>query len=70
MIQDIITLILYIFNKFLDFLFGAYITEGVSLGMIIVVVTVFGIILKYLLAVPSTRGGNEKGSSSSSSSNS
>lgn len=71
MVQDIITVIIYIFNRFINLLFSLYIVPNVSVGMIIIVTIIFAIILRYLLAVPSTQGGqSEKGSSGSGSSSS
>lgn len=57
MVEDGITLVIYVLNRLFDFLFSAYLLPGVSLGMIIVVTIVFGIILRYLLSVPNTMGG-------------
>ena len=42
----------YILNKSFDFLFGAYLFEGVSIGMLGIVGFIFTILLHYLLAVP------------------
>lgn len=71
MVEDGITLVIYILNRLFDFLFNAYLLPGVSLGMIIVVTIIFGIILRYLLSVPNTMGGRtyEKNSRRSSRSN-
>lgn len=72
MLNEIINAIFYIFAKLLNFLFGAYIFEGVSLGMIFVVSFVFTIMLKFLLAVPKVRGSKrvQKGTDNSSNSSS
>lgn len=42
----------YVMNKTYDFLFGAYLFEGVSIGMLGVVGFVFTVLLHFLLAVP------------------
>lgn len=50
--NDALNLIYYILNKFLDFMFTAYIFDGVSLGMLFIVLTIFSILIKYFLAIP------------------
>lgn len=51
--NDGINIVFYIFNKFIDFLFNqAYIAEGVSLGWIIVVVSIFTILFSAILNIP------------------
>lgn len=45
----------YILEKTFNFLFGAYLFEGVSLGMIGVVCFIFTVLLSYLLAVPNIK---------------
>lgn len=50
-------LIYYVFGKFLDFMFGAYFFDGVSLGMVLIVCFIFVVMLRYLLAVPKIRVG-------------
>lgn len=42
----------YILDKTYDFLFGAYLFDGVSIGMIGIVGYIFTILLHYLLATP------------------
>lgn len=51
--NDGINIVFYIFNKFIDFLFNqAYILEGVSLGWIIVICSIFMIIFNSILNTP------------------
>lgn len=55
--NDALELIYYTLSKFYDFVFGSYIFEGVSLGMIWVVSFIFTVLLYNLLAVPKIRVG-------------
>lgn len=50
--NDALTLIRYIISKFFNFMFSSYIFQGVSLGMILVVVFIFGILISNLLNTP------------------
>lgn len=51
----------YTLGKFWQFIFGAYIFEGVSIGMIFVVCTIFTILMYYAMAVPKIKvGGTPK----------
>lgn len=52
MMNEALQLIYYTLSRFLDFMFNAYIFEGISIGMILVVSYVFVVMLRYLLAVP------------------
>lgn len=59
----------YTLGKFWNFIFGAYIFDGVSLGMIFVTCTIFVILLTYAVAIPKIRVGGaryEKGQKDSS----
>lgn len=56
--NDALDLIYYTLSKFYDFVFGAYIFEGVSLGMIWVVCFIFTVLLSFVLAVPRIRFGS------------
>lgn len=50
---EAMTLVYYIFDKMIDFLFNdAQIVDGVSLGWICVSVVVFGILVNSFLVVP------------------
>lgn len=42
----------YSFTKFINFLFGSYIVDGVSLGWILITVLLFGILINSVLNVP------------------
>ena len=50
--NDSLNLLYYIMNKFLDFMFDSYIFDGVSLGMLFIVMSIFTILLKYMLSIP------------------
>lgn len=49
---DALNLIHIIISKTFDFLFSAYIFEGVSLGMILIVCFIFAIMISNLLNTP------------------
>lgn len=64
--NDALTLIYYFLNEFLNFMFGSYFFNGVSIGMLLVVGFIFTVLLQFLLAVPrihvsnfSRSGGNK-----------
>lgn len=66
--NDALDLIYYMLSKFLDTLFGLYLFNGVSLGMIFVSGFIFTVMLRYLIAIPRIRvGGRPSGSSQQSS---
>ena len=50
----------YTLGKFWQFIFGAYIFEGVSIGMIFVVCTIFTILMSYAIAIPKIRVGGAR----------
>lgn len=51
--NEAINIVYYIFNKFIDFLFNqAYILDGVSLGWIIVICSIFTILFTGILNRP------------------
>lgn len=51
--SDAINVVYYIFNKFIDFLFNqAYIIQGVSIGWIIVICSIFTILFTAILNRP------------------
>lgn len=50
----------YTLGKFWDFIFGAYIFQGVSIGMILVTCTIFMILLNYAVAIPKIRVGGAR----------
>lgn len=50
----------YTLGKFWNFIFGAYIFDGVSLGMIFVTCTIFVILLTYAVAIPKIRVGGAR----------
>ena len=57
--QDCFNLVYYIFSKFFDFFFNFYIFDGVSIGMILIVIILFGIMINWLLIVPrGSKGGS------------
>ena len=60
--NDALTLLFSIFTGFLNTIFSMYLFNGVSLGMVFVVIFMFTIIFTYLLAVPNIRivGGRSK----------
>ena len=69
MMNDALNLIYYFLDRFLNFMFGSYFFEGVSIGMLLVVGFIFTVLLQFLLAVPrvhipnySRFGGNRNGS--------
>lgn len=68
--NEALDLIYYTLSKFYDLVFGAYIFEGVSLGMIWVVCFIFTVLLSFVLAVPRIRVGGASRSSSKDSSDS
>lgn len=55
--NDAFQMIYYILEKFLDFVFGAYIFRGVSIGMLFVVAFVFSVLLTFVIAIPKVRVG-------------
>lgn len=52
MFNDVFQLFIYILGKCVDFLFGSYVSDGVSLGSLIIVSFVFIVMLRYLLNIP------------------
>lgn len=51
--SDAVNIVLYIFNKFIDFLFNqAYILQGVSIGWILVICSIFTILITAILNRP------------------
>lgn len=56
MINNVLQIIYYILAKFFNFMFSSYIVEGVSIGMIFVVLFIFGIMFNYVLAIPKVAG--------------
>lgn len=57
MMNEALNLMYYTLTKFLDFIFGAYFFENISLGMLFIVCFLFVILLRYLLAVPNIKVG-------------
>lgn len=55
--NEALQLIYYVLDKFLEFIFGAYIFSNISLGMIMLVSFIFVIMLRYLMAVPKIKVG-------------
>lgn len=55
MMTEALSLVYYFLNKFLDFMFGAYFFDGVSIGMLLVVAFIFAVLLQFLLAIPRIR---------------
>lgn len=51
--NDALTYIFYIFNKVIDFLFNKEFFSGVSIGWVFIVVSVFAIVIKSVLNLPS-----------------
>lgn len=56
--NDSLRLIYEILTRFLDFMFSAYIFDGVSLGMILLIVGLFIVLLGYIVAIPKMHVGN------------
>lgn len=50
--NDALNIFYYTMNKFWEFVFGAYVFDGVSIGMLFVVYTIFVVLLRFLLAIP------------------
>lgn len=55
--NEALELIYYVLDKFINFIFGAYFFNGISLGMVMLVAFIFVIMLRYLMAVPKIRVG-------------
>lgn len=51
--NDALTYIFYIFNKIIYFLFNKEFFSGVSIGWVFIVVSVFAIVIKSVLNLPS-----------------
>lgn len=56
--NDSLRLIYEILTRFLDFMFSAYIFDGVSLGMVLLLVGLFIVLLGYIVAIPKMRVGD------------
>lgn len=50
--QDAINVFYYLFTKFINFIFNSYILQGVSLGWVLLTISVFGILISSILNVP------------------
>lgn len=50
--QQVIDMIFYMLNKFWEFIFGAYVVEGVSLGMLFICMLIFSMLIRYVVAIP------------------
>lgn len=50
--QQVIDMIFYMLNKFWEFIFGAYVVEGVSLGMLFICMMIFSMLIRYVVAIP------------------
>lgn len=50
--NDCLEMIYYMLSKFWTFIFGCYLFEGVSVGMILICSILFSMILNYTLAIP------------------
>ena len=46
-----------VYSKTMSFLFGSYLFTGVSIGMLFVCAGIFGIMLRFLVAIPRVRVG-------------
>lgn len=46
-----------VYAKTMSFLFGSYLFTGVSIGMLFVCAGIFGIMLRFLVAIPRVRVG-------------
>lgn len=46
-----------VYSKTMSFLFGTYLFTGVSIGMLFVCAGIFGIMLRFLVAIPRVRVG-------------
>ena len=50
--QEIIDMIFYMLEKFWTLIFGLYIVEGVSVGMLFICCLIFSMIIRYVIAIP------------------
>lgn len=55
--NDALTCLYYILDKFLSWIFGSYFFSGVSIGMIFVGAFVFSVLLKFVIAIPKVNVG-------------
>lgn len=55
--NDSLTCLYYILDKFLSWIFGSYFFSGVSIGMIFVGAFVFSVLLKFVIAIPKVHVG-------------
>lgn len=49
---QVIDMIFYMLEKFWSFIFGAYIIDGVSLGMLFICSLIFSMLIRYVVAIP------------------
>lgn len=54
--QEVIDLIFYILERFWSLIFGLYIVEGVSIGMLLIVMLIFSTVIRYAIAIPKSKG--------------
>lgn len=58
---DALTIIYYIFDKFIDLIFnGLQIANNVSIGWVLVVITIFAILIKNVINLPKSMTSFEK----------
>lgn len=50
--ENVLDVLFYIYEKFLEFMFNSYIVEGVSLGMLSIAAFVFIVLLRFVVAIP------------------
>lgn len=55
---DALNILYVIIQKFFELIFGLYLFQGVSVGMLMVVGLIFTLLIKYFVAAP--KGGNNE----------
>lgn len=56
--NDALRLLYEVLERFFNFMFSAYIFDGVSLGMFLLLVGLFTVLLGYIIAIPKMNVGN------------
>ena len=55
--SEAVEFIYQVYSKTMSFLFSSYLFTGVSIGMLFVCAGIFGIMLRFLVAIPRVRVG-------------
>lgn len=58
--NDALNLLYQVLSEFFDFVFSAYIFDGVSLGMFLLSLGLFVVLLGYIVAIPKMRVGKRR----------